>query len=506
MNTRLKISLGLLVALFVPASARADYIEYDLQTLGKAIEQLAGAKLQGIDESGKTTIILPGSVQVAGGARNPIVIYRHPSSKETINFPLDDVKIIRAPTNLTIFNRMMGRAKDPEAVMKAAIWGLKKGLLPEFYKAIDKVLEMNPKHEAALRVKELKKTLREPLPDNPDLEKKFRDLVKRPQMQIKMSNHYMLMHDTDDSKRSKGKKNMNRAEQRLDLLEKVYETFLLLFHAEDVELDIPKERQMVVLFKDFEQFKEFSVAIHPSLASAAGFYDPISNVAYFYDFSTDEIQKALAPIVKQFRQIAADAKKFKNNPDAINYSKVIDLVVDLQTENSDVTVVSHECTHQMAGNTGLFPRHIRTPHWVHEGLASYFEVPNDGGWAGFGAVSRRRITAYRELAKADRSKLVTNVDFVVSDQIFRLGSEYGYAFGWALTHFMIDRHLKEFITYYRILGEVPAEVKLNPDLLVKLFHQAFPTDYKSLDAEWKGYMSELKTDLELIEEKEDAKN
>ena len=95
---------------------------------------------------------------------------------------------------------------------------------------------------------------------------------------------------------------------------------------------------------------------------------------------------------------------------------------------------------------------------------------------------------------------------MVSDQIFRLGSEYGYAFGWALTHFMIDRHLKEFITYYRILGEVPAEVKLNPDLLVKLFHQAFPTDYKSLDAEWKGYMSELKTDLELIEEKEDAKN
>jgi hypothetical protein len=399
----------------------------------------------------------------------------------------------------------MAKARDPDAYMKAGVWGLKKGLLPEFYKAIDKVLDVDPKHEAALKVRELKKQMKESLPDNPDAEKKFRSLVKRPNMHIKTSNHYMLMHDVDDTKIPPGKK-ATRAQQRLDLLEKVYESFMLLFHAEDVQLDIPTERMMVVLFKEYEQFQEFSIAIHPSLASAAGFYDPISNVAYFYDFSTDDIIVFLDKVAKVYRDAAKDAKKWKNNPDAIRYSKVLELVLDVQRDNSDITVVSHECTHQMAGNTGLFPRHIRTPHWVHEGLASYFEVPSDGVWAGIGAVSRRRIQAYRQLASADRTKIVTNIDFVVSDQIFNLGPEFGYAFGWAMTHFMIENHLKDFVDYYRILGEVPADVKLNPDLLQKLFHHALKSaDFKELDAEWKAYMRGLKTDLEKLEEAEEAK-
>lgn len=513
---KFRIALGLIAALLLtgrPAGVRADYIEYDLGSLGKAITELAGAKLLGVetgtDSSGNTGILikttkitLPGKAVVQGGP-SPLLSYTHPNGT-TVHFPLEDVKVIRAPTSQQQFNKIKSQAgRDPEAVMKAAVWALKKGLLGDFYTAVDRVIELDPKHEAALKVRELKKSMKEPLPANSEAEKKFRGLVKRPNMKIETSNHYMLMHDTD-AKPQKGK-TKNRAQLRLDLLEKVYESFMLLFHAQDVQLDIPTERMMVVLFKNYDQFQEFSIAIHPSLASAAGFWDPISNVAYFYDFATDDLAQALDKYAKVFRDEAKDAKKWKNNPAAIRYAKVIDMLLDVAKDNSDITVVSHECTHQMAGNTGLFPRHIRTPHWVHEGLASYFEVPADGVWAGIGAVSRRRVTAYRQLADADRAKLISNVDFVVSDQIFQLGSEYGYAFGWAMTHFMIENHLKEFIDFYRILGEVPPEVKLNPDLLQKLFHHAVKSDMSTLDGEWKAYMKSLKTDLEKLEESEEAK-
>lgn len=507
---------GLATALMLTglsAGARADYIEYDLGTLGKAVSELAGAQFAGIETAAtsggqvgillKTTkITLPGTVKVHGGP-NPLAGYTHPTGK-TVYFPLDDVKIIRAPTTQQQFHKILNQAgRDPESVMKAAVWALKKGLLPDFYKSVEKVIELDPTHESALKVRELKKQMKEPLPDNPDAEKRFKALVKRSNMKVEMSNHYMLMHDTP-SKPPKGK-TKTRAQQRLDLLEKVYESFMLLFHAQDVQLDIPKERMMVVLFQNYDDFKEYSVALDPSLASAAGFWDPVTNVAYFYDFGTDDLMQMLEKTVKTLREESKDAKKAKNNPDIIRYVQVIDLLLDVQRENSDINVVSHECTHQMAGNTGLFPRHIHTPKWVHEGLASYFEVPSDGVWAGIGAVSGRRVLAYRNLADADKNKLVSNISFVVTDQLFRADTESGYAFGWALTHFMIENHLKEFVAFYRILGEVPSNVILSPDLLLKLFRHVYGPNLAALDAEWKIYMKSLKTDLEKLEESEAAK-
>src|SRR5258708_15031769 len=125
---------------------------------------------------------------------------------------------------------------------------------------------MDAKDEEAVKVRELRKTMKEPLPDDPDEEKRFKSLVKRAGMRFERSEHFILMTDTP-TKAAKGKK--TRAKQRLDLLEKVYESFMLLFHAQDVQLDIPKERLMVVLFHKYDDFHEFSQAISPILASAA---------------------------------------------------------------------------------------------------------------------------------------------------------------------------------------------------------------------------------------------
>lgn len=497
---KIRIRFCLLAALaFVglQAELRADFIYYDLGALGNLLSKIA-AQGRSLDQKlNDTRIVLQGKVVVNPGGT---VTYTHTNGTQ-VHFQLGEVEIKRASTAKEQFNRMFNAAKDePEALMKAAIWALKKALLTDFHKAVDKVLTINPKHEAALLVVEMRKKLKEPLPENSQTLTTFRSLVKGGEgMRIEKSPHFLLMTDTPE-KPAKGKKK-NRAQERLALLEKVYESFVLLFHAQDVELDIPRERMMVVLFNNKEDFKNYAENLSPSLASAEGFWSPTTNVSYFFDYGTSEQFEFLKSAMAELKKLEADAKRARD-PETIRYVKVLDLLMEVERENSDVSVVSHECCHQMAGNTGLFPRHVDNPRWVHEGLATYFEAPSGGTWAGIGAVSTERLVYYRMLL--ERQKEFSKVDVVVSDALFeKAGNSYtilqGYAQAWALTHFLFEKHLKEFVAYYRMIGEMPPDVQLNPDLLMEIFSRAFGSDHQALDAEWKAYMRTIKTDMEILE-------
>jgi hypothetical protein len=172
----------------------------------------------------------------------------------------------------------------------------------------------------------------------------------------------------------------------------------------------------------------------------------------------------------------------------------------MERENLDLRVVSHETTHQMAGNTGLLPRHVRIPSWVHEGLASYFETSEGANWGGIGAVNEERLDWYRAL---ERDKEHSNIDFIVGDQIFdyagsHASTVHAYGQAWALTHFLMERHFEEFIAFYRRLGEMPPEVVFSQEVLTNVFNEAIKKDRRTLDTEWRSYMRGLKTDLEII--------
>ena len=105
----------------------------------------------------------------------------------------------------------------------------------------------------------------------------------------------------------------------------------------------------------------------------------------------------------------------RNVGELIRFARTLELLTQVAEEASDIEVVSHETTHQLAGSTGLLPRDVRVPQSAHEGLAAYFESPNDAAWAGIGAVNEERLGWYRALA-SDREH--SNIDFTVSDQIF----------------------------------------------------------------------------------------
>ncbi|MEO8498136.1 MAG: DUF1570 domain-containing protein, partial [Planctomycetota bacterium] len=444
------------------------------------------------------------------------VTFKHPEFG-TLYFDIKDAKIHKVATTSSVFYRRMRQAEgDADKLMETARWALRNGLMKQQYEAVVKALEADPEHPDAVRVRDLKRRIEVPIADSSQQEQEMRALVGRPDMKIKTSKHFVLLHDTSD-KPTEHKKT-SRAEQRLELLELVYESFMLRFFSHGVDLDVPQERLKVVLFGEYKDYLLFATKLSPTLQSASGFWDGQNNTSVFYDHATTDDFKLLQAISDQLQKLKEDAKKLKRDErpafkvagriielkDLARMADTIELLVGIERENLDIEVVSHEATHQMAGNTGLFPRDVVVPSWVHEGLATYFETPDDAAWSGIGAVNKDRLDLYRVL---EQDRVHSNIDFIVGDQIFNTaatiqGTLHGYGQAWALTHFLMERHFKEFITFYRRIGEMPPDVLISPQVLTELFSESFGADRSGLDNEWRAYMRSLKTDLELILEEE----
>lgn len=465
---------------FLPSSARADVLFYRLPTDGGEIVTLEG-----------NTTVNPGGT----------VTYQHPRFGK-IHFDLASTEIKKAPSILTQFTRLLGQAaNDPEQRMAAAHWALRRGLLRNFYETIEKVLEVDPRHPRALLVKQLKAKMDAPISDSSKQEAELRKLIGRPEMKLKASKHFLLMHDTPAAP-TRGK--LSRADERLELLETVYECFLLRFYAYGVQLEVPTERMKVVLFNEHQDYKLFAERMNPGLSSASGFWDGATNTSVFFDHGTNERFKLLKQVSDelQAQKVEAIRARAPNTAQVVRTADTISMLVDIEREDSDIEVVSHETTHQMAGNTGLLPRHVRIPSWVHEGLASYFETPDGATWGGIGAVNESRLSLYRTL-EPDREH--SNIGFIVGDQIFdyattRGATLHGYGQAWALTHFLLEKKFDKFLAFYRRLGELPPDTFLSAEIVNQLFDETINIDRAILDEQWRAYMRSLKTDIELIVE------
>ena len=163
------LGIGIFCLLLAPPPSGADIVFYRLPTQSGAVVTLEG-----------TTTVNPGGS----------VTYHH-SRFGRIYLDLASTDIRKAPSIASQFNRQLGRAgKDPEKLMEAAQWALRRGLLTDFYSTIDKVLEIHPQHPRAGLVKQLKQQMQQTLPDAPQQEKQLKEFVGRPEMKIKRSKHF----------------------------------------------------------------------------------------------------------------------------------------------------------------------------------------------------------------------------------------------------------------------------------------------------------------------------
>jgi len=128
-------------------------------------------------------------------------------------FDLASVEIKKAPPLTAQFNRMLGRAgSDAKGGWRRPSGRCRNGLLPQFYTAVDRVLEVKASHPRPCSSDSSKAKLDAPLGDSSKQVAEMRALVGRDDMKVKESKHFILMHDTPDTL-TRGR--LTRADERI---------------------------------------------------------------------------------------------------------------------------------------------------------------------------------------------------------------------------------------------------------------------------------------------------
>ncbi|TWU16804.1 DUF1570 domain-containing protein [Allorhodopirellula heiligendammensis] len=484
-------SVAVVLCLLLPelsSTGQADYTVY----------QLPGTSLQ---------LLLEGSVTYHAGGN---VTHQHP--RGSLHFSAQDIQVLKSPTPQSVYAKRLREVRklgDVNEVLELAKWALKNGMLEESKSLLSVAWKIDSSDERLVKLADLMRYINHSVPDNPEVEQHARQFVGSDRMVATRSKHFLLLHDANTATDEVTHK--TRAEMRLELLEKVYESYLLTFAFEGVFLRPPNQPLEVVLFSRQADFMQMERRLGGSLKQTAGFYLPKENISMFYDSGTSEEFQVLMELDRQLVKLRETAKQARG-PGAgqlIRFAKTIELLIDITRESEDVSTVSHEAIHHLAANTGVFPRDGAFVRWVHEGMASYFESAKLAKWSGVGVVDSSRISYYRVL-EGDPHR--GSLEFIVSDLGFLVETALGdqlpaYGQAWALTHFLFNEHFMELMQYYKKVGQLEehegdmtaAILKERSENLLSVFDECFG-DRTKLEMEWRRYMRTLRTDMERLAE------
>ena len=469
--------------------ARADYAYYNLPG---------------------TNLVVPlnGSVRYLAGGMATV---KHP--RGSLHFRATDLQVVKSPTAKQLYVKRALAAKRSGSVdemIDAARWALHHGLLSRCKKMLGHAWRTDPSDERLKRLAGVIRFCNAAVPDDSTVVATVESEIGGG-MDTTRSRHFILFHDENGAVDEVSGR--SRAELRLDLLEKVYESFFLTFAFEGVALRPPTKPLPVVLFDRHADFLMMERRQGRSLAQVAGFYDPESHVAYFYDHGSGETFQALMKLrdgLTEARQgIARMARGggVAGSGDVIRTLKTIELLIDIERESEDVRTVSHEVTHQLSAAVGMFPRDGAFVRWVHEGLASFFESAKQARWSGVGVVDRQRIDYYRAL---EGDAVRGSIEFIVSDLGFAVESMLGsqlpaYGQAWALTHFLFNERFDQLVRFYQRIGKLEPlddeptgeEWIEQGEEVLKIFDDCFG-DRTALELQWRRYMRTLRTDREQL--------
>lgn len=159
-----------------------------------------------------------------------------------------------------------------------------------------------------------------------------------------------------------------------------------------------------------------------------------------------------------------------------------------------ISTVAHEGTHQILHNIGIQQRLSRWPMWISEGLPEYFSPTSVGAtlrWKGAGQVNDLRMKSIDEMLKqgAQRdSEFGSTVEAIISTPRFESD---GYAWSWALTHYLGEKKKDAF---YKYVGEVsklgPFEKPIDSEQRL-LFAQHFGGDFPKLSSDLLAHLQKL---------------
>ena len=158
----------------------------------------------------------------------------------------------------------------------------------------------------------------------------------------------------------------------------------------------------------------------------------------------------------------------------------------------DLGTAAHEMVHLLVEASGLATEPKQLPSWLHEGLATQFEVVRGGRWAGIGRANDLRLLDWRAVASLPR------LGPLIRDNGFGHGySGALYSQSWALVYFLQRTRPDRFVSLIDRL-KTPDRLEDSPDAarFINVFLAAFREGLEVIQADWIRTVTETRTPLE----------
>jgi hypothetical protein len=327
--------------------------------------------------------------------------------------------------------------------------------------------------------------------------------------QIRETDHFTICYDTG----------YDALRPLLARLEGTYNTVRRFCEGIGLGAEAPSERFGVLLFDSHEDFAVYAEEHGLNAATAAGFYNPRTNLAAFGNtLNTPQLREVNVEIdraqeeLKRLRKSGTEASRARR-AELRRRTRALQTRRDALVERFNRFVLQHEAAHQMLFNMGVHSRRADNPQWLMEGLACQFEVPESRAARGLGRVNHTRLADLRDalgisldarqispeqLARAFASqRLVPLADFLSDQELFTrrdANVSYRYAQAWGLVYYLARKHHDPFAAYVRQLASRAPGAALTADAEIDRFETHFGPLDGSFTRAWVDYMAKLRLD------------
>ncbi len=382
-------------------------------------------------------------------------------------FTEDFLKIVpgHAPEREWPSRRDVALKSGAEGRFLAAWWALENGLVPEAVAMIRAANAADANHQPTARLVTLLDRL-----DRPCIDRDVSDLSRAVGVPLERatSPHLLLLHQLDP----------DHAAARLDLLERVFTTFYLMFGAHGIALKVPSERLVSVALRERTDYLRFLKSQHAgAFQSTQGYYHPTFRAVVTLQPRRDFQERHLGEVSHDATHRDFERRRLLN---------------ECQHRAFEDGTAAHEMVHMLVNESGLAPSTDRFPLWLHEGLAAQFEVVRSGRWAGVGRAHDLRLPDWR------KSEGSVDLEAFLRDAGFGHGYDSQlYARSWALVYYLRKVQPEKFHTFLDLLRNPASLVEeRRQESVVSTFRTVFGADLNTFEKDWRRYLDALRTPLE----------
>lgn len=277
--------------------------------------------------------------------------------------------------------------------------------------------------------------------------------------------HYVLVYNTSEA----------YVQWVAELFESLYRRFYNYWKTKGVRLEEPRFPLVAVVFSNKASYLTYAEReIGETARSMIGYYNMKTNRMVSYDLTGID---GLLPAGTR-----------------VPNSRVIQQILSRPQAERTVATIVHEAVHQLSFNSGLQVRLAGNPLWLSEGMAMFFESPDQSakGWGAIGRVNVHNLRLFLQyLPQRSENSLET---LIVDDARFRDAATavHAYPESWALTYFLLRTKSREYVAYLQELAELEPFTEVTGRERLDTFKQHFGSDLQKLDREFVNYIRHLR--------------